>query len=201
MKKQVSMSLKYLFRLSLLSLLIVVIGCSRSKYDQLVKAELAKGIVNDSLMLGMKLGQTQKEFFDKCWKLNRDKIVTNGPDGFVLYELPVNKENDKGDAITMLFYGIFDEDKTMTGMNFQFYYESWSLWNKSLQSDRLIPEVKSRFMVWYPGNDFIKVELKNGEGEIFVKVDGIRRITIKPLDDNRIVKAQIDDLRYILSKQ
>ena len=195
------MNLKYLFRLFLLSLMIVVIGCSRSKYDQLVKAEMAKGIVNDSLMLGMKLGQTQKEFFDKCWKLNREKIVTNGPDGFVMYELPVKKENDKGDAITMLFYGIFNEDKTMTGMNFQFYYESWSLWNKSLQSDRLIPEVKSRFMEWYPGNDFIKVELKNDEGEIFVKVDGIRRITIKPLDDNRVVKAQIDDLRYILSKQ
>ncbi|MGB5370294.1 MAG: hypothetical protein WBN18_07675 [Flavobacteriaceae bacterium] len=195
------MNLKYLFRLFLLSLMIVVIGCSRSKYDQLVKAEMAKGIVNDSLMLGMKLGQTQKEFFDKCWKLNREKIVTNGPDGFVMYELPVKKENDKGDAITMLFYGIFNEDKTMTGMNFQFYYQSWSLWNKSLQSDRLIPEVKSRFMEWYPGNDFIKVELKNDEGEIFVKVDGIRRITIKPLDDNRVVKAQIDDLRYILSKQ
>ncbi len=201
MKKQVSMNLKFLFRLFLLSLMIVFIGCSRSKYDQLVKAEMAKGIVNDSLMLGMKLGQTQKEFFDKCWKLNREKIVTNGPDGFVMYELPVKKENGKGDAITMLFYGIFNEDKTMTGMNFQFYYESWSLWNKSLQSDRLIPEVKSRFMEWYPGNDFIKVELKNDEGEIFVKVDGIRRITIKPLDDNRVVKAQIDDLRYILSKQ
>ncbi len=195
------MNLKYLFRLFLLSLMIVVIGCSRSKYDQLVKAEMAKGIVNDSLMLGMKLGQTQKEFFDKCWKLNRDKIVTNGPDGYVMFELPVKKENGKGDAITMLFYGIFNDDKTMTGMNFQFYYESWSLWNKSLQSDRLMPEVKSRFMNWYPGNDFIKVELKNGKGDIFVKVDGIRRITIKPLDDNRVVKAQIDDLRYILSKQ
>jgi hypothetical protein len=162
---------------------------------------MAKGIVNDSLMLGLKMGQTQKEFFDRCWKLNRDKIVTNGPDGYVMYELPVKKENGKGDAITMLFYGIFNEDKTMTGMNFQFYYESWSLWNKSLQSDRLIKEVKSRLMEWYPGNDFITVKLKNDEGEIFVKVDGIRRITIKPLDDNRVVKAQIDDLRYILSKQ
>ncbi len=195
------MNSRYFIRLFLLSLMVVVIGCSRSKYDQLVKSEMAKGIVNDSLMLGMELGQTQKEFFDKCWKLNRDKIVTNGPDGFVMYELPVKKENGKGDAITMLFYGIFNEDKTMTGMDFQFYYESWSLWNKSLQSDRLVPEVKSRFMEWYPGNDFIKVELKNGEGQIFVKVDGIRRITIKPLDDNRVVKAQIDDLRYILSKQ
>lgn len=195
------MNLKYLFRPFLLSLMIVIIGCSRSKYDQLVKAEMAKGIVNDSLLLGLKLGQTQKEFFDKCWKLNRDKIVTNGPDGFVMYELPVKKEYDNGDAITMLFYGIFNEDKTMTGMNFQFYYDSWSLWNNSLQSDRLIPEVKSRFMEWYPGNDFIKVELKNDEGDIYVKVDGIRRITIKPLDDSRVVKAQIDDLRYILSKQ
>jgi hypothetical protein len=180
--------------------MMVVLGCTRSKYDRLVKAEMAKGIVNDSLMFGMNLGQTQKEFFDKCWKLNRDKIVTNGADGFVMYELPEKKETGKGDAITMLFYGIFNDDKIMTGMNLQFYYRAWSLWNRSLQSDQLIQEVKTQFMDWYPGNDFIKVELKNNEGEIFVKVDGIRRITIKPLDDKRLVKAQIDDLRYILSK-
>ncbi|TFG71497.1 MAG: hypothetical protein E4H26_12340 [Flavobacteriales bacterium] len=194
------MNLNKMLRLLLCGLMIMVMGCSQSKYDQLVKAEMAKGIVNDSLMLGMKLGQTQKEFFDKCWKLNRDKIVTNGADGFVAYELPSKNGESIGNEVTMLFYGIFNEEKVMTGMNFQFYHGAWSLWNKSLQSDQLINVVKERFMEWYPGNDFISVSLKNKEGELFVKVDGIRRITIKPLDDNRLVKAQIDDLRYVLSK-
>ncbi len=194
------MNLNKMLRFLLCGLMIMVTGCSQSKYDQLVKAEMAKGIVNDSLMLGMKLGQTQKEFFDKCWKLNRDKIVTNGADGFVAYELPAKNGEVMGNDVTMLFYGIFNEEKVMTGMNFQFYYGAWSLWNKSLQSDQLINVVKERFMEWYPGNDFISVSLKNKEGELFVKVDGIRRITIKPLDDNRLVKAQIDDLRYVLSK-
>jgi len=85
-------------------------------------------------------------------------------------------------------------------MDFQFYYDAWSLWNKELQSDQLIYSVKDSLTTWYPGNDFIEVTSKDSI-ITFVKVDGNRRIMINPLDDDRIVKAKIDDLRYILNKQ
>lgn len=200
MKKLVSMFLKVPFNICVSVFFVLLVSCSESKYSSLIKEEMSKGIVQDSLFLGLKLGQSQKEFFDKCWQLNRDKIVTNGSDGFVMYVLPGGGKGDLGQAITMLFYGIFNEEKVMTGMNLQFYYDSWSLWNKSLQSDQLIHEVKDRLKSLFPGNDFISVSLNNEKDELYLKVDGNRRITIKPLDDNRKVKVKIDDLRYVLEK-
>lgn len=181
-------------------LIILLLGCSESKYSTLVKTEMSKGIVNDSIFLGLKLGQTKKEFFDTCWKLNTNQVVTNGADGFVEYTLPTKGRDRSDQEITMLFYGIFDEENIMTGMKLQFSYDAWSLWNKSLQSDQLLLIVKKLLKEWYAGNDFINVDIANNKKQIWVKVDGNRRITIKPLDHDRTVKAQIDDLRYVLEK-
>ncbi len=181
-------------------LILLVLGCSESKYSTLVKTEMSKGIVNDSIFLGLKLGQAQKEFFDTCWKLNKDQVVTNGANGFVEYNLPTKGGENSDQEITMLFYGIFNEKNIMTGMKLEFSYDAWSLWNTSLQSDQLLFTLKNIFNDWYAGNDFIKVDLENNKKQLWVKVDGNRRVTIKPLDDDRIVKAQIDDLRYVLEK-
>ena len=188
------------FKLFIPILFFSLVSCSESEYSKLVKTEMAKGIMHDSLFLGMKFGQTQKEFFDKCWKLNKDKRVTNGANSFVEYKLPVKEGDDLKNNMTMLFYGIFNEEKVMTGMKLQFSYDAWSLWNKSLQSDELIHVVKDTLQSWYPGNDFLKIEIRKDKAELFVKVDGNRRLTIKPLDEAKIVKAQIDDLRYILDE-
>jgi len=198
MTKQVSMFIKMGCKSFAALLIILLLGCSESKYSTLLKTEMAKGIVHDSIFLGLKLGQSKKEFFDTCWKLNEERVVTNGADGFVKYVLPDRGGDDLDQSITMLFYGIFNKENTMTGMKLQFSYKAWSLWNKSLQADQLQLGVKDTLKNWYPGNDFIEVNIAKNQTRLWVKVDGNRRITIKPLDDDRIVKAQIDDLRYVL---
>lgn len=163
---------------------------------------MAKGVVYDSLLFDMKFGQRKQEFFQKCWQLNQKGIISNGPGNeSVKYMLPQQSETNSEQNITLLFFGDFNENKIMTGMDYQFYYNAWSIWNKKLQSDKLVPVVMDSLKKWYPGNDFIKVPLKKDSTEIFVKVDGNRRITIRPLDDDKIVKAKIDDLRYVLEKE
>lgn len=183
--------------------LMVLMGCSESKYTRMVKKELASGLVYDSLFLGHTLGQTRQEFFEICWDLNRDKKVTNSEVfPFVKYPLPKKATSDSEKDMTLLFYGDFNEEKTiMTGMKLQFYYDAWALWNKSLHADQLLLAVKDTLEKWYPGNEFIRVPIKKDSAELLVKVDGNRRITIKPLDDNRLVKAKIDDLRYVLDRE
>ena len=196
------MSLRTIIKVSLLFTFILSLSCSGSEYSQLIKKEMAKGVVYDTLLFNMKFGQTRREFFQKCWQLNQKGVISNGPGNkWVKYELTSKEGTSSGQNITMLFFGDFDENKIMTGMDYQFYYNAWSIWNKKLQSDKLIPVVMDSLKNWYPGNDFIKVALKNDSSEIFVKVDGNRRITIRPLDDDKIVKAKIDDLRYVLEKE
>ena len=151
--------------------------------------------------LELKFGQTRKLFYDQCWKLNNKKIITQGTSNkFVQYQLPMKEGDTTKNAIAMLFYGIFNNEKIMTGMDMKFHYVGWSLWNKSLQSDKLVPVVKDSLKSWFPGNDFILVSAKKTKGEIHVKVDGNRRIIIEPLEDSREVDVRIDDLRYVLDK-
>lgn len=179
-----------------LLILLILAGCSGSEYDNLVKTEMSKDLVYDSLFMTMEFGITKQEFFNRCWKLNKQELVKQGPkNNFVEYKL--KDQSDKDKAITMLFYGTFNEEKIMTGLDLKFYYEAWSLWNKSLHSDHLIEVVKDTLKTWFPGNDFIKVNLKN-QKEVLVKIDGNRRILIEPLNDNREIDARIDDLRYII---
>jgi len=201
MKKQVSMFLKSSFKILIILLLIIQVSCDKSEYAQLVKKEMAKDIVNDSLIFGMKFGQTRKLFFDQCWKLNNQQIINQGSsNNFVEYQLPIKKGDSTKSPITMLFYGIFNKEKIMTGMDMKFHYVGWSLWNKSLQSDKLVPVVKDSLKSWFPGNDFIMVPTKKTKGEMLVKVDGNRRILIEPIADSRTVDVRIDDLRYVLDK-
>src|SRR5260221_12796383 len=53
-------------------------GCFKSEYTRLVERELASNTRHDSLFLGMHFGMTKKEFFDHCWALNREHILTMG---------------------------------------------------------------------------------------------------------------------------
>jgi len=204
MKKHFFMNSKILLKIRLLLICALFWKCSGSEsdYANLVKREMATGIVHDSLLFGMRFGQHRQDFFQTCWKLNQKGIIANGPGNkWVKYELPLQQKASPETGMTLLFFGDFDEKKVMNGMNFQFYYSAWSIWNKNLQSDKLLPVAMDSLKKWYPGNDFIKVPLKKDSLEVFVKVDGNRRITIRPLDDDRIVKAKIDDLRYVLEKE
>ncbi len=195
MKKFLSIAMRIKFLFSILFIAIGFVGCNRSKYEMLVESEMAKPIVHDSIFFGHRFGQTRQEFFDICWELNKKGLVTQGPkNSFVQYDLPAPKESTK--KIRILFYGIFDEKKIMTGMDIQFSYIAWSPWNSALQSDKLIEVVKDTLRSWYPGNDFIAIPSKKYESDILVKVDGNRRIIIEPLSDLKDVDVRIDDLRY-----
>ncbi len=201
MKKQVSILLKNSVKVLVVLFLIMQVSCNKSEYDKLVNNEMAKNIVNDSLIFGMKFGQTRKLFYDQCWKLNNQKIINQGSsNNFVEYQLPMKESDSTKSPITMLFYGIFNKKKIMTGMDMKFHYVAWSLWNKSLQSDKLVPIVKDSLKSWFPGNDFIVVPAKKTKREIHVKIDGNRRILIEPIADSKTVDVRIDDLRYVLDK-
>lgn len=195
------MNFKIIFKLVLISIITFLFSCSGSEYSQLVRREMATGVIHDSLLFDLKFGQHKQDFFKSCWQLNQKGLVSHGPGSkSVKYELPIGADAPLATSITLLFFGDFNEENIMTGMDLEFYYNAWALWNKSLQSDKLLPVVMDSLKKWYPGNDFIRVPLKNDSLEIYVKVDGNRRITIKPIDHEKTIKAKIDDLRYVLER-
>ncbi|PHS54429.1 MAG: hypothetical protein COB01_01810 [Lutibacter sp.] len=175
----------------LLVLVFTLLSCE-SEYSKLVKKELATEIKNDSLFFGMKFNDTKQEFFDICQELNEKELVSHGPENkFVEYI--IKAPNDDGSSIQMLFYGIFSKKNIMTGLNMRFSYNAWSPWNKKLSADKLIPNIKDTLQKWFPGNEFIKVDLKDLNNEVYVKIDGNRQIKMYTIDE-KVVAVKIEDL-------
>src|SRR5665811_95409 len=101
MEKQVFMPLNRNVNIfAALLFLVLMSGCTESKYSELIKSEMAKGVVHDSLLFGMKFGQTKQEFFNRCWKLNQQRLVTQSTESkFLRYLRPVKKEKNDSKTI------------------------------------------------------------------------------------------------------
>jgi len=181
------MSGKQKLRLLIPFLSIFLFSCE-SEYTKVTKAELDKGVRYDSLFFGINLGQPKQEFFEICWDLHKQGVLTNSTrDNYVQYNL--NKDFPK---IQMHFYPEADAENIISEMDIIFDYSGWSPWNEKYSSDSLMPVIIDTLEAWYPGNKFFDVQLEN-EVDISVKIDGNRRIAVRRKDD-RFVQAKITDL-------
>lgn len=175
----------------------------KSEYQQYVERELATGIEQDSLIFGMQMGQTKKDFYERCWELNKQQLITAGTGNTnARYVIDADTLEDSSEAKEMLFYGIFDDTDTMRGMRMTYSYQAWAPWNRSKYSDRLLQQLQERYLEGYPGNDFIKIDIDAGQQNhlALVKIDGNRQILMYPKNKKDVV-VRIEDLNYKLNKQ
>jgi hypothetical protein len=153
-------------------------GCSpKAKYERKLKQELASGVRNDSIFLGMYFGMTDKDFYTHCWELNRKGLLKQGSTNTTV-EFQI--KNDLKYPCLMNFYPTFVNGK-IAEMPVRFVYNGWAPWNKDLNSDKLQIDVLN----WYKksfGNDFMEVE-DPSKGKAFVNIAGNRRISIFKEDE------------------
>ena len=179
-----------------LLLCFAMVSCE-SEYSETVKRELQSGKVYEDLILGLKIGQTRKEFYDHCWELNKQKVISQGSGNkFAKQIILLDSTAQNQDKVEMLFYGIFDEEKIMHGMHMKFSYLKWAPWNKNYQSDVLVKKLLEKYIKEYPGNPFIEITVK-GDIKAYAKVDGNREILVYP-NTTKDVTVKIGDLRYKL---
>lgn len=93
----------------------------------------------------------------------------------------------------MLFYGSFNENNNMTGMDHKFRYLGWSIWNEEYNALKLKEELIDTLEKWYPGNSFFKVKHSKLNEKIYLKIDGNRQIKIYT-ENTRNVIVKIEDL-------
>ena len=167
-----------------------------SEYSKLLKKELKSGKSFNDLVLGLKIGQTKDDFYKICADLNKKKLITSGARNlYPEYILYPKDSVENGKKIRMSFMGIFDNDRIMKGMDIRFNYYSWIAWREEYNSDNLINEIKDTLQLWYPGNNFIEIDLKldSKNNLAYVKVDGNRQITMYKID-GRDVAVIIEDV-------
>ncbi|MCO6480862.1 MAG: hypothetical protein J5I94_29740 [Phaeodactylibacter sp.] len=178
-----------------------LVSC-KSEYQQYVEEELASGITQDSLIFGMRMGQTKKEFFTACWELNKQKLISEGTGNTTARYITGRDSsgNTTPQSKDMLFYGIFDENDIMRGMDISYSYLNWAPWNRGRQSDSLLQHLAREYLRGYPGNGFIEIYIDGLEHPALVKVDGNRQILMYPKNDKDVV-VKIEDLNYKLKHQ
>ena len=187
-----------------LFLWMVVAGLAscKSEYQQYVDEELASGVSQDSLIFGMRMGQTKKEFFTVCWDLNKQKLISEGTGNTTARFITGRDTSGNSTAWSkdMLFYGIFDENDIMRGMEMTYSYITWAPWNRDRQSDSLLLRLRDEYLRGYPGNDFIEIDVKGIDHPALVKIDGNRQILMYPKNKKDVV-VKIEDLRYKLNEE
>jgi hypothetical protein len=179
-------------RLASSVLIFVLNGCNQSEYTKLVNRELAKGMRYDSVLLGIKFGDKRKDFQEKCFDLNRKKMVMEAASYWVRY-IYDDSTMRKPAKMNLLFYPTFDDGQALAGIDMKFSYEGWSPWNKNLQSDQLQETVKRLLVKWYGGNEFVTAHV-NGKS-IPVKLDGNRRIIIYDSPPQHVI-VRIQDILH-----
>lgn len=176
-------------------LVLVIQGC-KTEYTRAVENGLKSGQINDSLILGMRMGQTRKDFFRICWDLNKQQLISEGPGNLsAKYLEPYDSTRDMSLRKQMLFYGMFDNKDTMRGMDMTYNYTAWAPWNAKCSSDSLALELQSIYLKGYPGNEFMEIDLGLDKYKAYAKVDGNRQILIYPKSAMEVA-VKIEDLRY-----
>jgi len=169
-------------------------GCTPGKrYERRLERELASGIRYDSLFMGLSFGMSEKDFFEHCWKLNKESLVRQGTSNMsVQYEM----QDELPHPATMNFYPVFDSGRIVE-MPVRFIYNGWAPWNKELSADRLAKAVRNWYEDTY-GKGFITI-VHPTKGKAYTKIDGNRRITI--YDENDLyVWAIFSDMTAHLAK-
>jgi hypothetical protein len=185
-------SIKYLISATLLWFCFS--SCVQSDYTKLVKSELAKGIRKDSLLFGVKFGNSRDEFFGKCFDLNRQHLVTEGPgNASVQYLFTDSLFHEQPAQIRLLFMPKYDQADKINEMNLEFAYVAWAPWNKQYQSDILKEKVMKIIMHWYKGNEFVTAKID--QDEIPVKLDGNRRILVFVQSEQHVL-VKIQDILH-----
>src|SRR5690606_23311117 len=149
----------------------------------------------DSLILGLVMGENRADFYSRCWELNQKKLITQGPKSqTVKYELPVQEGDESISTISLLFYGIFNTEHTMSGMDMSFSYTACAPWNTTLTAQQLLPKVQDTPKSSVPGNDSTTIDSDSFKSPIYVKIDGNRQIIAYAKDDQDVV-VKIEDLK------
>lgn len=135
----------------------------------------------DTLFLGMYFNMPSKDFYQRCWTLNKEGILFDGSGNSKVKYILKHELTTPG---TLQFYPSFEDDKiaNMTGF---IAYDGWAPWNKHLSSEILIEEVRELFIDWYD-IDFKPTKPPTYFGKAYVGRRANLEINLFYDNDNRV---------------
>ncbi len=181
-------------RILILLGMVLLVSCNTAyrKYETQLEEGIASGQRYDSLFLELEFGMTQKEFFTTCWRLNKEGLIKQGPENLSV-EYDLDELSFPGQ---LRFYPQFHEG-VIYRMPCEISYATIVPNDERFSSTTLLPEVKKLMEAWY-GEGFIYLENDESTKNLYVKIDGNRRIRIFR-KDQFTVAVDITDMPVYLA--
>lgn len=165
--------------IGVVAVMLLVVSC-KTDYEKLVDREMSSGERQDSLFLGLRLGMSSKEFYARCWEMNKTQLIRQG---YTNTSVLLRLNHELRDTADMNFYPTFEND-SIYDMQIYIGYLSWAPWNKNLVYDSLVKDVMGMMNKWY-GGEFVRIK-SNDTVPIYAKVNRNRRILIGKQDEGRV---------------
>ena len=177
---------------------LLLMGCNQSpaeRYKAHERKELASGLRKDSLFMGFYFKMPKKEFREYCFEMNlKGKFKQGGRknSGWVESSLPGTQY-----PAAINFYPNFIED-SISEMHAAIYYDDDAVFKDGIfERDSLLLDVLNLLDTRYGKETFkIKSPLFYKE-DVYVKLNGNRRITIYPDPSGQLINVWFADMTAI----
>lgn len=162
-----------------------------SPLESKIKIESQKAERRDDFILGLKLGQNKKTFYDLCWQLNKEKKISNGTQSAsVMYLI----KDSVGREIEMNFFPRFFENKIYK-FDVTLNYKAWAPWNKDLWAEAMLKEVPLILNTLFGEAELLQIQKNNTQR--FYRVESNRLMHFQVADE-KFVSLIVRDLTVTL---
>ena len=171
---------------------LVCAGCvEETSYEDILKQELSRGVVRDSLFYGLRFNMTWEEFYDHSFEMNQKEVFfQNGMNLEVQIKL---KEGFKHPVIFNFFP--VSTNNLINQVDGKFQYQNWAPFNDTFSARHLEKELACNMEKWYGGRTFIEIpHPKKYWKHALAKIDGNRQITLMRAFDDSYVEVKFEDL-------
>lgn len=177
-------------------LLLSTLSClTKPSYEEVVAEELAKGNRFDEVILDIHLGMTYDDFYKYCFFKKQEGVVKPNVSGTgVVTVLTEGFSN----PVEFSFYPERSKlfTKKITKIEGKLMYQNFSLYNRDLRIEKLLAETITSFENKYKGNKFFTAPHPNKIMKyIYLKIDGNRKIMVRPTFDGSHLIIKIEDLK------
>lgn len=162
-------------------------SCKKSEEERYLayeKQQLQKGVVQDSLFMGLYFGMSKKDFREYCFEKNIQKKFWQGGRKNMAWVESKLEGLEYPAAIN--FYPVFTND-TITEMNASIYYDGAEYKNGTFEKDSLLSDVLHLLDDWYGGRTFKIKSPVFYKNDVHVHLKGNCRITVSQDLDGQLV--------------
>lgn len=184
---------KRLLCIGILLITISFTSCNKKiSYEEYVAIELSKGVRNDSLIYGIHFGMTDEEFKGYCTGMNQKKIFMPNPSGTTV-RLEIS--NGFGTPVYLDFFPVLLGNKPISKVNASMKYKDFSYYDERHTIENLVREAIAYFEEGYGGNRFFTIPHENKLLKyMYVKIDGNRKMLLKPTFEGQELEIEFEDL-------